>query len=134
MQVVERLRSCEAACELLEKYNMSYQVSTHLPLQIVLDPSLFLLIESFGFLFFIISLSCLVFMLCAVFVFLLLSPVPSPQYCSQSVSSAQSPYGTDLPCVVPRLRRTGWTSWTASCGTWRSWRRPGPRRPGRSTW
>ena len=25
MQVVERLRSCEAACELLEKYNMSYQ-------------------------------------------------------------------------------------------------------------
>jgi hypothetical protein len=26
MQVVERLRSCEAACELLEKYNMSYQV------------------------------------------------------------------------------------------------------------
>ena len=24
MQVVERLRSCEAACELLEKYNMSY--------------------------------------------------------------------------------------------------------------
>ena len=24
--MVERLRSCEAACELLEKYNMSYQV------------------------------------------------------------------------------------------------------------
>ena len=29
MQVVERLRSCEAACELLEKYNMSYQTETN---------------------------------------------------------------------------------------------------------
>ena len=28
LQVVERLRSCEAACELLEKYNMSYQAET----------------------------------------------------------------------------------------------------------
>ena len=28
-QVVERLRSCEAACELLEKYNMSYQTETN---------------------------------------------------------------------------------------------------------
>jgi hypothetical protein len=26
---VERLRSCEAACELLEKYNMSYQSETN---------------------------------------------------------------------------------------------------------
>ena len=29
MQVVERLRSCEAACELLEKYNMSYTTETN---------------------------------------------------------------------------------------------------------
>ena len=29
LQVVERLRSCEAACELLEKYNMSYQTETN---------------------------------------------------------------------------------------------------------
>ena len=29
VQVVERLRSCEAACELLEKYNMSYQTETN---------------------------------------------------------------------------------------------------------
>ena len=29
MQVVERLRSCEAACELLEKYNMSYTQETN---------------------------------------------------------------------------------------------------------
>ena len=28
-KVVERLRSCEAACELLEKYNMSYQTETN---------------------------------------------------------------------------------------------------------
>ena len=27
--MVERLRSCEAACELLEKYNMSYQSETN---------------------------------------------------------------------------------------------------------
>ena len=27
--MVERLRSCEAACELLEKYNMSYQTETN---------------------------------------------------------------------------------------------------------
>ena len=26
---MERLRSCEAACELLEKYNMSYQMNTN---------------------------------------------------------------------------------------------------------
>ena len=26
---MERLRSCEAACELLEKYNMSYQTETN---------------------------------------------------------------------------------------------------------
>jgi hypothetical protein len=29
LKVVERLRSCEAACELLEKYNMSYQSETN---------------------------------------------------------------------------------------------------------
>ena len=29
LKVVERLRSCEAACELLEKYNMSYQTETN---------------------------------------------------------------------------------------------------------
>ena len=28
-KVVERLRSCEAACELLEKYNMSYTQETN---------------------------------------------------------------------------------------------------------
>lgn len=29
MQVVERLRSCEAACELLQKYEMSYTTETN---------------------------------------------------------------------------------------------------------
>lgn len=29
VQVVERLRSCEAACELLEKYGMSYTQETN---------------------------------------------------------------------------------------------------------
>lgn len=29
MQVVERLKSCEAACELLQKYEMSYSTETN---------------------------------------------------------------------------------------------------------
>ena len=43
MQVVERLRSCEAACELLEKYNMSYQTETNWMDELVSSGTCFML-------------------------------------------------------------------------------------------